>query len=375
MHTLTWPQVHAWRLAQQGLDPRFSSDGLLHAARVTGGIQAQVLSAAEMALGARVDDLTPEAVQAALWQERTLVKTWQMRGTLHLMAADDLPLFCAARLYFDHDVYGSYLPLLGIDAPTAHAYQEALPRVLSNNGPLTRQELAEAVGAETGVAALHDLIVNANWGSPLKGAAFRGELCFGPSQGQNVTFVHPRTWLPTWTEHDPAEAIKTVTRRYLHAYGPTNVSDFRRWWGSNKTTARKILALLDPELEEVDVAGWHGVALRETVPVIQAMQPSQSVRLLPLFDAYTLGLGKDCEALIAKQHQAQVYRQQGWVSAVVLVGGVMRGVWTHKARRNETTLTVTMFEAVTKAVRTGIEAEAERWGAFWGCPVQVVYEG
>ncbi len=63
----------------------------------TGGIQAQVMSAAELALGARVDGLTPQDVQSALWQERTLVKTWAMRGTLHLLAAHELPLYVAAR--------------------------------------------------------------------------------------------------------------------------------------------------------------------------------------------------------------------------------------------------------------------------------------
>lgn len=374
MHTLTWPQVHAWRLAQHGLNPRFPADGILHAARVTGGIQAQVLSAAEMALGARVDGLMPDTVQAALWQERTLVKTWQMRGTLHLMTAEDLPLFCAARQHFDHDIYGSYLSSYGIQGDDAQAYKEALPRVL-RNGPLTRQEVAEAIGTETGLPALRDLILNANWGMPLKEAAFRGELCFGPSQGQNVTFVHPRTWLPTWTDHDPAEALKTVTRRYLNAYGPTNVYDFRRWWGTYIKTTKAMLDMLGDELVEVEVEGWQGVALRETMPALAAMEPRQSVRLLPLFDAYTLGLGKEVEAFIAKEHQARVYRQQGWVSAVVLVDGAMRGVWTHKARRKETTLTVTMFEAASKAVRSGIEAEAERWSAFWGCPVQVVYAG
>src|SRR5258706_10640507 len=79
MKALKWRQVHAWRVAQHGLSPRFRRRDFLKAVRRTGGIQAQVMSAAELALWARVDGLTPEAVQAALWQKRTLVKTWAMR--------------------------------------------------------------------------------------------------------------------------------------------------------------------------------------------------------------------------------------------------------------------------------------------------------
>ena len=55
------------------------------------------MSAAEWQAGARIDGLTPGAVQEALWKERTLVKTWAMRGTLHVLSAEELPLFTAAQ--------------------------------------------------------------------------------------------------------------------------------------------------------------------------------------------------------------------------------------------------------------------------------------
>src|ERR671937_1890458 len=97
MNSLKWNQVNAWRLSQHCLSPRLKRQDYTKAVTRTGGIQAQVMSAAELALGARVDGLTPQDVQSALWQERTLVKTWAMRGTLHLISASDLPLYVAAR--------------------------------------------------------------------------------------------------------------------------------------------------------------------------------------------------------------------------------------------------------------------------------------
>src|SRR3954465_618543 len=97
MVSLTWDQVRAWRLAQQALRPRLDQRYWIEAVARVLGVQAQVLSAAELALGARVEGLTRADVQQALWQERTLVKTWAMRGTIHLFAAEDLPLVVAAR--------------------------------------------------------------------------------------------------------------------------------------------------------------------------------------------------------------------------------------------------------------------------------------
>src|SRR5260370_30155308 len=97
MTALNWPQVHTWRLSQHGLSPRFSSQDFVGAVMRTGGIQAQVMSAAELALCTRVEGLSPYDVQAALFQDHTLVKIWAMRGTLHLLSARELPLYVAAR--------------------------------------------------------------------------------------------------------------------------------------------------------------------------------------------------------------------------------------------------------------------------------------
>src|SRR4051794_3210626 len=64
--SLTWQQVHAWRLSQHCLSPRVERQDYLKAVTRTGGIQAQVMSAAELALWARVDGLIRQDVQAAL---------------------------------------------------------------------------------------------------------------------------------------------------------------------------------------------------------------------------------------------------------------------------------------------------------------------
>src|SRR5439155_13033070 len=96
MLKLTWPRVAAWRVRQQHLDRRAPAGSMLAVAGRLCGLHAQVMSSAELTLWARVEGLDRGAVRGALWEERTLIKTWAMRGTLHLLPASDLPLWCAA---------------------------------------------------------------------------------------------------------------------------------------------------------------------------------------------------------------------------------------------------------------------------------------
>src|SRR5215213_2474392 len=282
---LTWNQVHAWRLAQHGLAPRLSRQDFLQAVSRTGGIQAQVLSAAELALWARVQGLSRADIQTALWQERSLVKTWAMRGTLHLLSADELPLYVAARSMHDSRNWAGYFAYYGLTPAQQDAFLSAVPQVLGSE-PMTRQELAAALASHTGISALRELITSSGWGSPLKPSAFRGELCFGPSQGQNVTFVNPRVWIGAWQSIEPETALQDIARLYLQSYGPATREDFARWWwgGGGMTTAKRLFQSLGDELAEVDVEGWRALALRATLEHMQQLESPDTIHLLPLFD-------------------------------------------------------------------------------------------
>ncbi len=385
MQTLAWEQVNQWRLSQHCLSPRVKRENYLEAATRTCGIQAQVMSAAELALWARVDGLTREDVQSALWDERTLVRTWAMRGTLHLLPARELPLYAAARSIYGNRDWPKYFMYYGVSNEQYEAFMAAVPRILGSE-PITREQLAQAVAEEVGVPQLSELLVSSSWGWPWKPLAWRGELCFGPVMGQNATFVHTRKWLGhdtarhpdnTW---EPREALKEIARRYLRAYGPARVEDFALWWGGGAVLgpARKLFRSMEDEIEEVDVEGWRGWALTSTLERMRNMQaPSeQVVRLLPLFDAYTLGLSHDVEQLLPKAFKSRVFRPQGWVTAVVLVDGRMKGVWEYQTKRTQTEVKVRMFSPshLSRSVRGGIEAEAARLGAFLNSEVIVEFE-
>src|SRR5437870_10783917 len=153
MLKLTWAQAAAWRVRRHHLDQRAPAGSMLAVVSRLCGLQAQVMSSAELAVWARVEDLDRRDVQRALWEERTLVKTWAMRGTLHLLPASELPLWHAAlstsRRYLRPAAWQKYF---GITLEELDRLTEAVAAALHGR-VMTRQELVQEVGRLTGSAA------------------------------------------------------------------------------------------------------------------------------------------------------------------------------------------------------------------------------
>jgi len=369
MLNLTWPQVLAFRLQRHFLEERAARGNLLVVVSRVCGLHAQVLSAAELAAWARLDGLDRGEVSAALWQERLLVKSWAMRWTLYLFSADDFPLYLAAFRAFGHFRRETWLKSVGLTADDMNALLEGFRVTLTGDG-LTRDQLADAVAKHTGRPYLREALLG-GWGTLLKPGAYQGHLVFGPSSGQNVTFVSPRHWLGEFPELDTAGAQLETLRRYLYTYGPATPHDFGSWWGMNRTDARKLFRALDDELIPVSVEGWDAWSLHTDADALQAAQPSTAVRLLPGFDLYTVSLRRDCDAALSTDYKGRVFRQQGWISAVVLAGGYIVGVWNYEVKKGRVAITVEPFEPLSPAIHAGIEQEAARLGGYFNADPEV----
>lgn len=341
-----------FRLAGHRLAPRAAAGEMVAVAGQVGGVQAQVMSAAEWSLGVRVDGIGRADVARALWEDRTLVKTWAMRGTLHLLPAADLPLVMAACRSRPASWWRAWERHLGIGAGDFERLVFAIGDALDGR-QLTRRELIEQMAPRLAGSPGLKGAMESGWGGVLKPAARAGILCFGPSRGQEVTFVRADQWLGGWREIDELEAAVELLRRYLAVNAPATREDFGRWLGTTPVVRAAWAALL-PEL--VRVEGGHALADYEPLPA-----PHDCVRLLPNFDTLLLSHARR-EHLVAKENHALVYRLAGWVSAVVLCDGAIAGTW----RLDRGTVSVDEFRPLTTRERRGVAREVERLGRFVG---------
>jgi hypothetical protein len=351
---LTWAQVHAFRLARHHLLKPAPRSALVKVSGEIGGLQAQVMSAAEMQIGVRVDCRAAD-VRDRLWKDRTLVKTWLMRGTLHLVPAVDLPIYTAAMSTRRIRTRNAWLTYVGMSEPELMKLVGAIGEAL-DGVPKTREEVLARVGKGRS-ERVHEFLMS-GWGGILKPVARNGLLCFGPSRGQSVTFVRPEQWLGGWRQVDPEEALVEVARRYLRAYGPATKTDFARWWGNWPGVGTGAWTGLAKELVTVSVEGRRADLLEADLGAVTGANLSGSTRLLPSFDPYLMGhAGRG--HLFDAVYAPRVSRVAGWISAVVLVDGRVTGTWKHVAAKEKLNVTVEPFGRMSSKTLAEVRRHAE----------------
>ncbi len=368
MASLTWDDVDARRLARNHFTVPAPADDLPGVVRRACGIQAQVLSAAALALSARIPDLRVGDVEAALWEHRSLVKVHGLRSTIHLVGADDVSLHMAAMRAHPWGRDGAWLKFHGLDPAGAGALLDAIGAALDGR-QLTRAELADEVATRAGGWALEAM--QSNWGSLLGPAAFAGLLCFGPSRGAKVTFVRLDQWIDRWKELDPEESMTEIVRRFLIAYGPAGTAHIAAWLGMRPADVRPYLDALRPELAEVSVEGKAGWCLAADLDDDPSTAPpaAPTLRLLPQYDSYILGhrqrdrlVPPAAKARIAADPKGRLEHVVG--VSTVLVDGVVGGIWKRTKRGRRLEITVEPTTELSAIHRELLDLEVARIAAF-----------
>ena len=328
------------------------------------GLQAQVASAAELMLWARTEGLHRGELDRLLWEERKLVKTWAMRGTLHVLPPSDAGLVGAARGGYAA-FPANWLQYYRMTRAEFDALIEATRSVLSAE-PLTRAELAERVAAAAGPELGKRLL--SSWGEFLKPLSREGALVNGPPRRGQATFVSAEAWIgpqPRWT---PEAAGPEALRRYLAVWGPATRGDFLRWLGMRVGAARPAWDPAALGLAEVAVDGRRAWLRAEDLDELRGSEPDDRVRMLGLFDTWLLG-HVDRSHLFTAAQRPLVSRTAGWISAVVLRGGRVAGTWTYKKDARGWQVSVTLFDKLPAAGLRQLKVEAERLEAFLGGPL------
>ncbi|MGI8594807.1 MAG: winged helix DNA-binding domain-containing protein [Solirubrobacteraceae bacterium] len=330
------------RLAAQRLTPETAASSAEEAARAVCGIQAQDVRAAGLALRCRVPGITRADVDGA-----RLVRTWTVRGTVHLVAEGDRPwlhALCAPRygprfeamlakrggLEIARDMLG---PMVGV--------LEENPRDRAS----LLSELASRGQPDIGPYAVNVLIP---W------AAQQG-VVVGLADGRLRAADPP-------PPVDPDEALATMARRYLAGYGPASAADLASWSGLPVGLARRGLAALGPLDRLDDLLALPGT-LDEEPPVAPA------VRLLPSFDTTMLGY-RTREPLLAAEHDKRILPGGGILRPVVLARGVVRATWRLAGAGRRRRLELEWFGRPGAA--RPVATEARDVGRFLGLAVELV---
>ena len=328
------------------------------------GLQAQEAGAAVLGVRARSTGLLAEDVEHARVEERSLVRTWGLRGTLHLLAAADLgwlvallgPLFASKnqRRYRE----------LGLDEETIARGIQVIRKTLSSRGPLARAEIGRELAKE-GIPTEGQALIHL-----IGRAALEGYVCLGPDQGSQPSYVLVEDWIDVDPAPSGEAALAELARRYLEAYGPAGPADLAAWSGLGTGEARRAWELISQDRVEVQAAGRPAWMLAERLDAQPAGLEAQrdrspSVRLLPRYDTYLLGYAGR-ELAVPPQHARRINAGGGIIHAAVLVDGRALGTWRIEKKRDRLEILVDPFEALDPLLLPELETEAEDIGRFYG---------
>lgn len=268
-------QVLAARLTAQLLAGPPARDPVAVAERLL-AVQGQDQRGARLAVRARSEGLSAADVDRALTEERSLLITWLNRGTLHLVRSEDYPWLHALTAPSQRTGNMRRLVQEGVSPDDAERGVAAMERALADEGPLTRHQLRERIGAAgvrtEGQALVHVLVL-----ATLRGLAVRGPMVEGKH-----AYVLVRDWLGEQRPVERDRALAELARRYLAGHGPASDRDLARWAGLPLRDARAGLKAIASELGELD-GGLVDLAAR---PPAAALPPP---RLLGPFDPLLLG--------------------------------------------------------------------------------------
>jgi hypothetical protein len=327
------------------------------------GAQAQLLGAAGLALAARTDGLTEDAVTAARVEERSIVLTWAMRGTLHLVSAQDLDRFVP--LVTEPHVGRSLRRLREEGAPPGDAERacELIERMLSRDGPLTRAEIGARLRRRR-IRTDGQAIAHLVWL-----AAAQRRVCFGPDRDGERTFVLAHDWIGAPKRRaDRDDALRELALRYVRSHAPATVDDFSTWSGLRLRDARKAWTAIAPNTGHVRTPFGMMTSPRGRL----AEAPAGVVRLVPDLDEYLLGW-RDRGFAVPPEHRRDVNAGGGFVRPTVLRDGTAIATWRIDRTRSRVVLDVRSFDRPTATTQRAVLAEANRLKTFLQSLVDVSF--
>ena len=349
------------RLAAQRITPRErATPGPI--VRSMLAMQGQDLPGARWSIGLRGHGLTDHEVGAA-FDAGDVVRSWPMRGTLHVVAAEDIGWMLelmAPRVIAATATRRAQLEITEDDLRRARA---AAVGALEGGRALTRQDLLSAISGS-------GIVIDGQRGYHVLGyLAQTGTLVLGPLSGKQHAFVLLGEWVREPRRLDRDEALGELAGRYLRSHGPATERDLARWSGLPLRDVRRGMALCGNRLARLDLGGitYHlapEVLDAASAPASEGAVPD--VRLLPGFDEFLLGYGDRSAALAPEHAQAVVPGNNGMFLPTIVIDGEVMGTWKRTAGTREAVIRLSPIGALPDEAREGLASAVLAYGAFLG---------
>ena len=328
-------------------------------------LQAQDFPGTKWSVGIRHAQPSEAAVDAA-FQAGDIVRSWPLRGTLHVVPAEDLGWLLeltAPRVLGSAAVRRAYLGVAEADVEQARGIAVAS---LAGGRVLARDALLAAITAG-GVSTAGQRGYHILWY-----LAQTGTIVLGASQGRAQTFALLDEWVPAPRRLERDEALGELAFRYFRSHGPATVRDLARWTALSLSDVRRGLAVCGRGLTTLEL---DGVAYHVAPETLEETPPAPRVHMLSGFDEYLLGYADRSAALAAEYSDAVVPGGNGMFKPTIVADGEVVGTWKRTLRTREVVIEPRLFGALDGPLQDGLVAAADAYGAFLGRPARVGASG
>jgi hypothetical protein len=324
-----------------------------------GAMQAQDYAGALWSIGLRSVSLTRQAIEKAI-ENRTVIRTWPMRGTIHFLAADDARWITQLTAPRTLRNAASRERALNLDTASMKIARATIEKSL-RDGPRTRGDIMQQLDA-AGESTAQQRGYHILWR-----LAHEGVICFGPRQGKQPTFALLDQWLPKTRDLSGDNALGEIAARYFVSHGPATLKDFAGWSSLPITAARRGIDIASDRIAKTTISStdyWHAPN--------QTIQSGPSAFLLPGFDEFMLGYKDRTPALILEQTHKIIPGGNGMFKPTVVIDGQVVGTWKKIERKNTAQIELDAFESFDSTHHARLERAIRRYGEFLDLDITLI---
>lgn len=356
-----YARIAAARLAHQGIAEPLADDPASAVSRML-AMQAQDYYGALWAVGLRTRDATGADVERAIVQ-RKLVRTWPMRGTLHLLAAEDVRWMLGLTGARTSSLNAGRIERqYGLDAAVMKRCRKSVEKVLRTGEPVARSELYAAFEAA-------DIETGASRGLNILGhLAQDAVICGGPRVGKQATYVLADAWLPASKPLPRDEALAALARRYFASRGPATAHDLA-WWSG--LTLKDVQAAIGGAEQRLVSESIDGAVYWSSADADSRAAPAKQVHLLPPFDEYLVAY-RDRDIALDPAFGRRVIGINGLFNASLVSDGRVVALWKRFVKKTAAEISLEPLRPLRKSETQGAANAARRYGSFLGLKAALV---